>query len=130
MLGLLPLCFLKYQISGQFVNTQDALYQVTSKLRNNIFTIKNIIPETGNSKLLSDASIHEKVGDATPIDLHRSFRTSQFTDSQTTSSHGMKHLWHPSATRFQLSEVENEFLKKSYAFFSHSPFNLNLIPLN
>lgn len=85
-----PYCFFISQISGQFVNIQDALYHVTSRLRNNLFTSKTTNTSgSGNGKLISDTTIHGSVRDMTPSSLHHSSMTSMSINGQATLRQGL-----------------------------------------
>lgn len=84
------------EISGQFVNTQDALYHVTSRLRHNIFNSKAMnIPGSGTGKIIFNTSVHGRVRDVSPIDLRQSSGTSQNIDGLATLRQGLDPLLHP-----------------------------------
>uniref|UniRef100_A0A803LFX8 K Homology domain-containing protein n=2 Tax=Chenopodium quinoa TaxID=63459 RepID=A0A803LFX8_CHEQI len=89
------------EISGQFVNIQDALYHVTSRLRNNLFTSKAMnIPGSGTGKLLSDTSICGRIQDATTVGLRQSSGTNQSVGGQATLSQGYGPLPHPNISHY------------------------------
>ncbi|XP_021776249.1 KH domain-containing protein HEN4-like [Chenopodium quinoa] len=88
------------EISGQFVNIQDALYHVTSRLRNNLFTsIAMNIPGSRTGKLLLDTSNYGRIQDATTVGLCHSFGTNQSIGGQATLSQGLDPLPHPNISQ-------------------------------
>ncbi|XP_057515962.1 KH domain-containing protein HEN4-like isoform X1 [Amaranthus tricolor] len=107
-----PICATKddeiVQISGQLVNTQDALYRVTSKLRDNIFTNKAMNNHgTGTGKFVLNTSLHGRARDGTPIGSHQFSKTSQFLDGNATSRHSFDPMLHPHAAHSPSTAVLN-----------------------
>ncbi|KAF5448426.1 hypothetical protein F2P56_028962 [Juglans regia] len=61
------------QISGEFSNVQDALYNVTGRLRDNIFSsTQNNVGARSSSSVLSDTSPYGRLRDPVPIGSHPS----------------------------------------------------------
>lgn len=92
------------EISGHFANTQDALYHVTSRLRNYLFTSKaanNSVTGTGN--ITSDTSNHGRARDMTPVGLRQYSGTSQLVNVQATLRQGLDPLFRPHMTDHSVS---------------------------
>ncbi|KAG2704962.1 hypothetical protein I3843_05G029600 [Carya illinoinensis] len=61
------------QISGEFSNVQDALYNVTGRLRDNLFSsTQNNVGARSSSSMLSDTSPYGRLRDPVPIGSHPS----------------------------------------------------------
>ncbi|XP_038683905.1 KH domain-containing protein HEN4 [Tripterygium wilfordii] len=59
------------QISGEFLKVRDALYQVTGRLRDNLFSSTLSVAGTrSSSSVLSETSPYGRLGDHSPVGLH------------------------------------------------------------
>lgn len=82
------------QISGEFVNVQDALYHITSRLRENLFpnkTLNDAGPRSSSSGL-SEISPFSRMRDPTSVGGHQSISVSHGLNRNTNLSHSMDHL--------------------------------------
>lgn len=69
---VLFICFFK-QISGDFSSVQDALYNVTGRLRDNLFSsTQNSAGTMNSSSLLPDDSPYGRMRDSAPLGFHTS----------------------------------------------------------
>ncbi|KAL9244782.1 hypothetical protein vseg_018509 [Gypsophila vaccaria] len=80
------------EITGQFVKIQDAVFQVTSRLRSNLFPSNlTSVPESQTSSVAAEASRYERVREL-PIGVHHSFVTSQPIDGLSSTRQGLDSL--------------------------------------
>ncbi|KAJ4962643.1 hypothetical protein NE237_022582 [Protea cynaroides] len=79
------------QITGEFGNVQDALLQVSSRLRDNLFPIKTVV---GNytSSAIPEISFYGRGREPTPPRLYPSVGLSHDIDRQTSLTQSMDHL--------------------------------------
>ncbi|XP_074275796.1 KH domain-containing protein HEN4 [Silene latifolia] len=82
------------EVTGQFVKIQDALYQVTSRLRSKFFPgdTTSFSESQTNTPLSVDSSLHKRVRDL-PIDIHHSSATSQSIGRLSTMRQGLNSLY-------------------------------------
>ncbi|KAK9677400.1 hypothetical protein RND81_11G140800 [Saponaria officinalis] len=78
------------EITGQFVKIQDAVYQVTSRLRSNLFASNmTSVPESQtNFSVPPDVNRYERVRNL-PIGMHHSIAASERMDGLSTMRHGL-----------------------------------------
>ncbi|XP_074312810.1 KH domain-containing protein HEN4-like [Silene latifolia] len=81
------------EIRGQFVNIQDALYQVTSRLRSNLFprNMTSVSRSQTNTSLTVAANHYERVREL-PVGVHHSFAASQSFDGLSIMRQGLDSL--------------------------------------
>ncbi|XP_057976486.1 KH domain-containing protein HEN4 [Malania oleifera] len=94
----LPKCVVEndevVQISGEFVNVQDALCRVTGRLRDNLFpnTAQNGAGIRSNSSAITDISPYGRVKDIASLGIHTSLGPSHSLNQQTSLARSMDHL--------------------------------------
>ena len=101
------------QISGEFVNVQDALYHITGRLRDNLFPSKTLNGAgIRSSSAMNEISPYGRVRDPASFGLHSSVGVSPSFSRHTTLTQSMDHLGlshsldHPTSPRLWPSQVK------------------------
>uniref|UniRef100_A0A5B7BJP2 K Homology domain-containing protein n=1 Tax=Davidia involucrata TaxID=16924 RepID=A0A5B7BJP2_DAVIN len=101
------------QITGEFTNVQDALYNVTGRLRDNLFPSK-MLNGTGtrsSSSVITEISPYASVREPPSLGLHSSVGVSHGLDRHITLTQSMDHLGlshnydHPPSPRLWASQT-------------------------
>ncbi|KAL6347470.1 hypothetical protein AAG906_025992 [Vitis piasezkii] len=100
------------QISGEFVNVQDALYHITGRLRDNLFPSKTLNGAgIRSSSAMNEISPYGRVRDPASFGLHSSVGVSPSFSRHTTLTQSMDHLGlshsldHPTSPRLWPSQT-------------------------
>ncbi|KAA8536391.1 hypothetical protein F0562_028869 [Nyssa sinensis] len=82
------------QITGEFTNVQDALYNVTGRLRDNLFPSKmqNGIGSRSSSSVITEISPYASLREPPSLGLHSSVGVSHGLDRHITLTQSMDHL--------------------------------------